>query len=299
VATQSELIADLEDFLDNLSANRGGSDHTVSAYRSDLLQAVEYFESKDFTKWLDLTDSVIFGYQATLGPPMATSTARRKMSSLRSLIKFLQKTRQGKIGNLPETGGYRRERALPKALSEVELRKLLESMDCTTPQGLRDRALFELIYGAGLRITEAISLRTEQIDREREAIVVTGKRGKTRWIPLPEQTLGWINLYLAESRPLLSKRTSPYIIVSNRGNQMNRSVAFLNLEKYQKLAGIGADVTPHILRHSYAVHLLRGGADLRAVQELLGHESIGTTQVYTQLELEQVISAHQKAHPRQ
>jgi integrase/recombinase XerD len=299
VATQSELIADLEDFLDNLSANRGGSDHTVSAYRSDLLQAIEYFESKDFTKWLDLTDSVIFGYQATLGPPMATSTARRKMSSLRSLIKFLQKTRQGKIGNLPETGGYRRERALPKALSEVELTKLLESMDCTTPQGLRDRALFELIYGAGLRITEAISLRTEQIDREREAIVVTGKRGKTRWIPLPEQTLVWINLYLAESRPLLSKRTSPYIIVSNRGNQMNRSVAFLNLEKYQKLAGIGADVTPHILRHSYAVHLLRGGADLRAVQELLGHESIGTTQVYTQLELEQVISAHQKAHPRQ
>lgn len=299
MATQSELIADLEDFLDNLSANRGGSDHTVSAYRSDLLQAVEYFESKDFTKWLDLTDSVIFGYQATLGPPMATSTARRKMSSLRSLIKFLQKTRQGKIGNLPETGGYRRERALPKALSEVELTKLLESMDCTTPQGLRDRALFELLYGAGLRITEAISLRTEQIDREREAIVVTGKRGKTRWIPLPEQTLVWINLYLAESRPLLSKRTSPYIIVSNRGNQMNRSVAFLNLEKYQKLAGIGADVTPHILRHSYAVHLLRGGADLRAVQELLGHESIGTTQVYTQLELEQVISAHQKAHPRQ
>jgi integrase/recombinase XerD len=299
VATQSELIADLEDFLDNLSANRGGSDHTVSAYRSDLLQAVEYFESKDFTKWLDLTDSVIFGYQATLGPPMATSTARRKMSSLRSLIKFLQKTRQGKIGNLPETGGYRWERALPKALSEVDLTKLLESMDCTTPQGLRDRALFELIYGAGLRITEAISLRTEQIDREREAIVVTGKRGKTRWIPLPDQTLIWINLYLAESRPLLSKRTSPYIIVSNRGNQMNRSVAFLNLEKYQKLAGIGADVTPHILRHSYAVHLLRGGADLRAVQELLGHESIGTTQVYTQLELEQVISAHQKAHPRQ
>ncbi len=299
MATQSELIADLEDFLDNLSANRGGSDHTVSAYRSDLLQAVEYFESKDFTKWLDLTDSVIFGYQATLGPPMATSTARRKMSSLRSLIKFLQKTRQGKIGNLPETGGYRWERALPKALSEVDLTKLLESMDCTTPQGLRDRALFELIYGAGLRITEAISLRTEQIDREREAIVVTGKRGKTRWIPLPEQTLIWINLYLAESRPLLSKRTSPYIIVSNRGNQMNRSVAFLNLEKYQKLAGIGADVTPHILRHSYAVHLLRGGADLRAVQELLGHESIGTTQVYTQLELEQVISAHQKAHPRQ
>ncbi len=298
MATQSELIADLEDFLDNLSANRGGSDHTVSAYRSDLLQAAEYFESKGFTKWLELTDSVIFGYQATLGPPMATSTARRKMSSLRSLIKFLQKTRQGKIGNLPETGGYRRERALPKALSEVELTKLLESMDCTTPEGLRDRALFELIYGAGLRITEAISLRTEQIDREREAIVVTGKRGKTRWIPLPEQTLFWINRYLAESRSLLSKRISPYLIVSNRGNQMNRSVAFLNLEKYQKLAGIGADVTPHILRHSYAVHLLRGGADLRAVQELLGHESIGTTQVYTQLELEQVISAHQKAHPR-
>jgi integrase/recombinase XerD len=299
VATQSELIADLEDFLDNLSANRGGSDHTVSAYRSDLLQAAEYFESKEFTKWLELTDSVIFCYQATLGPPMATSTARRKMSSLRSLIKFLQRSRQGKIGNLPETGGYRRERALPKALSEVDLTKLLESMDCTTPQGLRDRALFELIYGAGLRITEAISLRTEQIDREREAIVVTGKRGKTRWIPLPEQTLIWINRYLAESRPLLSKRTSPYMIVSNRGNQMNRSVAFLNLEKYQKLAGIGADVTPHILRHSYAVHLLRGGADLRAVQELLGHESIGTTQVYTQIELEQVISAHQKAHPRQ
>lgn len=298
MATQSELIEDIEDFLDNLSANRGGSDHTVSAYRSDLLQAADFFGSRGLTKWLELTDSGIFGFQATLGPPMATSTARRKMSSLRSLIKFLQKSKQGKIGNLPDTGGYRRERALPKALSEKELNALLESMDYTTAPGLRDRAMFELIYGAGLRVTEAISLRMEQIDRDREAIVVTGKRGKTRWIPLPEQTLNWINRYVLEARPQLAKRTSPYLILSNRGNQLNRSVAFMNLERYQKIAGIGADVTPHILRHSYAVHLLRGGADLRAVQELLGHESIGTTQVYTQLELEQVITAHQKAHPR-
>lgn len=156
----------------------------------------------------------------------------------------------------------------------------------------------ELIYGAGLRVSEAVGLRIEQLDLNSAALVVTGKRGKTRWVPLPRETVEWLEKWLRDGRPQVSKRPRAEVLLGARGGPLNRRVALEIIAQSAKKAGIEKTVSPHTLRHTYAVDLLKGGADLRAVQELLGHESITTTQIYTQLDREQLSVQHKKAHPR-
>lgn len=219
------------------------------------------------------------------------------MSALRSLLKFL-KRRGVVIGTeLPDTGGFKKPKLLPKALSLEQMMALLETPDLATPTGLRDRALMELIYGAGLRVSEAIELRLEALHLDTAAVTVTGKRGKTRWVPLPAETIAWIDRYTDTARPRLSKKPIALLLLSNRGLPLLRQTAYAILRRHATRAGL-EHVSPHTLRHSYAVHLLKGGADLRAVQELLGHESIATTQVYTQLDLDEVRRKYKAAHPR-
>ena len=164
--------------------------------------------------------------------------------------------------------------------------------------GLRDRVLMELIYGAGLRVSEAVGLRIEQLDLDSASLVVTGKRGKTRWIPLPRETVEWLDKWMTEGRPQVSKKPRAEVLLGARGGPLNRRVALEIIAQSAKKAGIEKAVSPHTLRHTYAVDLLKGGADLRAVQELLGHESITTTQIYTELDREQLALQHKKAHPR-
>lgn len=222
----------------------------------------------------------------------------RRTSSLRSFLKYLKKQGKGPSADLPSAGGIRRPKRLPKALSLEDLGRLLGSPDVSKPEGLRDRALMEMVYGAGLRVTEAVELRIEELDLDTAAFRVTGKRGKTRWLPLPRATLAWIERYLAEARPKLLKKPMAQVFVGTRGGRLSRQNAYMSLQKYAKAAGIEKKVSPHVLRHTYAVHLLQGGADLRAVQELLGHASISTTQVYTQLDLDEVKRKYRAAHPR-
>lgn len=292
------LNSAVEDFLDFLRVERGASSHTVAAYKRDLARAAGYFSGLALARWEDLQPTQVFRYQATLVPPMATATAQRRMSSLRSLLKFLKKTGRGPEGDLPGTGGFRKPKRLPKALAADVLGRLLDAPDVSHEGGLRDRALMELIYGAGLRVSEAVGLTIAELDLVEGAARVTGKRGKTRWCPLPEGSIGWLRMYLAEARPKLSKQPSGLFILSDRGRAMCRQTVYAKLARYAREAGISHKIGPHTLRHTYAVHLLHGGADLRAVQELLGHESIATTQVYTQLDLEQVRKAYESAHPR-
>ena len=293
-----DALADgIEEFLDHLRADRGASEHTIAAYRNDLGQAGKFFATLSVASWTDLDAPLMHRFQASLRPPMAVGTAQRRLSALRSLLKFLRR-RYGGSGELPSTGGYRKPKTLPKALSREDLERLLSAPDLSKPTGLRDRAMMELIYGAGLRVSEATQLEVSNYDAHEGALRVTGKRGKTRWVPLPEMTRQWLDRYIADARSSLAKRPSALVFLSDRGLPACRQTVYNRLARYAIEAGLEAHVSPHILRHTYAVHLLKGGADLRAVQELLGHESIATTQVYTQLDLAEVQRAYRKAHPR-
>ncbi len=285
-------------FLDFLLVERAASEHTVGAYRRDLVQCATLLRAWGVESWASLRHEHVLRYEATLGPPLARSSAQRKMSSLRSLLKFLKKRGVGPAMDLPSTGGFKKKKPLPKALPLERVEALLNAPDLATPTGLRDRTLLELIYGAGLRISEAVELPLSELDLEGGAVRVTGKRGKTRWVPLPGLTKAWIERYLADGRPRLLKEPSGLLILSDRGKPMRRQTAANRLGRYASLAGLPESVSPHTLRHSYAVHLLEGGADLRAVQELLGHESIATTQVYTQLDMREVQRKYRAAHPR-
>jgi len=288
----------VESFLDHLRVERGASDHTIAAYRNDLRQAATFMTGIGVTQWQDVCQEDTFRYQASLGASLAIATAQRRMSSLRSLLKYLKRRGAGPSGDLPSTGGFRKPRRLPKALPKDVLDALLNAPDMGTPQGIRDRALMELIYGAGLRVSEALTLSLGELDLREGALRVTGKRGKTRWCPLPAGTVGALRTYLESARGSLAKRPTGLVILSDRGVAMCRQVAYERLNHYARQVGIEERVGPHTLRHTYAVHLLKGGADLRAVQELLGHESIATTQVYTQLDMDEVRRAYDRAHPR-
>jgi integrase/recombinase XerD len=217
------------------------------------------------------------------------------------LLKFLKRNNAGPVADLPQTGGFRKPKLLPKALTEEKLNQLLSQPDISKPEGLRDRALLELVYGAGLRISECVELEMDGLSLDDETVRVTGKRGKTRIVPLPMSTVQWVRSYLTGARAELAKRSrraSARVFLSDHGAALLRQRAYTVLHEYSKQAGLPDGVSPHTLRHSYAVHLLKGGADLRAVQELLGHESVATTQIYTQLDLEEVRKKYESAHPR-
>ncbi|MCO5297935.1 MAG: tyrosine-type recombinase/integrase [Fimbriimonadaceae bacterium] len=292
------LTERVEWFLDHLRVELGASEHTIDAYRGDLYKAAAFFEALGVDAWGAVDPPLVRRYQTSLGPLLSVSTTQRRLSSLRSLLKFLKRRGEGPQGDLPSTGGLRRPKRLPKALGVEQLEALLGVPDVATERGLRDRALLELIYGAGLRVSEAVGLTLDAVDLLEGAVRVTGKRGKTRWVPLPEGTKLWVSRYVRDARPRLLKRPLGELVVSDRGRPMCRQVVHRLLQRAARRAGLPPGIGPHTLRHTYAVHLLKGGADLRAVQELLGHESIATTQVYTQLDLDEVRRKYLQAHPR-
>lgn len=248
-------------------------------------------------RWETAEPRHLASFEASLAGE-AKTTAMRRLSALRSLLKYLRRQGAELATDLPSTGGHKKAKTLPKALSYAQLSQMLDGPDLATPEGLRDRALMELIYGGGLRISEAVSLPRADLDLDTAAVRVIGKRGKVRVVPLPEATIAWIERYLQEARPLLTKAPSPLVLLSDTGKPLARQRAYTLLSRYAAGAGIDSAVGPHTLRHSYAVHLVQGGADLRAVQELLGHASISTTQVYTALDMAEVKQRYDKAHPR-
>jgi integrase/recombinase XerD len=224
------------------------------------------------------------------------------MSALRSFLKFLKRNNAGPSAPLPSGSGFRRAKRLPKALQVADTEALLDAIDPSTVSGLRDRTLLELLYGAGLRISEAVSLPMSAIDLDDRVIRVEGKRQKVRLIPIPSGTVIWLQKYLAIARPeLLAKCKGPLpgvVILADRGRPLLRQNAFKIVEQAASRAGLSSAPSPHTLRHTYAVHLLKGGADLRAVQELLGHASLATTQIYTELDTAEIRDRYKKAHPR-
>jgi len=296
--SRHSLGEEIEWFVDHLRVERGASEHTTLAYNSDLEKAAEFFHGLGLESWKAIDAQHLLRYESSLGPGIARTTAQRRMSALRSFLKFLKRNNVGPAADLPTTGGVRKAKTLPKALPLEQMQNLLGIPDLTKPNGIRDRALMELIYGAGLRVSEAVELEMSNLRLEERHVRVLGKRGKIRQVPLPTETVAWMNRYLSDARPHLAKRANARVFLSDRGLNLLRQTAYDILEKYAQRAGLPDGTSPHTLRHTYAVHLLKGGADLRAVQELLGHASIATTQVYTQLDMEEVREKYKKAHPR-
>ncbi len=291
------LDEDVANFLDHLRSARGASEHTIEAYRRDLTKASRVLREAQVERWEEAEPRHLALFESSLAHE-ARSTAMRRLSALRSLLKYLRRQGAELAADLPATGGHRKAKTLPKALSYAQLTTMLDGPDLTTPSGLRDRTLMELIYGGGLRISEAVALTRADLDLDLAAVRVLGKRGKVRVVPLPESTVAWLDRYLRESRPSLARGASPLVLLSDTGKPLARQRAYTVLARYAEGAGIAASVGPHTLRHTYAVHLVQGGADLRAVQELLGHASISTTQVYTALDMEEVRQRYDRAHPR-
>jgi integrase/recombinase XerD len=289
------------DVFDNfLSLEKGSSPRTREAYRRDIARLIEYAAIRGAVDPAALTGKLLrdFIYHLKdLG--LAPASIRRNVSAARTYFRFL--LGEGVLTRDPserlETP--KRWRSLPEVLTVAEVEKLLAAPSLDEPMAFRDRALLELAYGAGLRVSEWISLPVRDVALEEGLVRVFGKGNKERLVPIGRRAIGAVAIYTRELRPKLERGGGKGILFLNaRGTPLSRMGAWKILRHHVKQAGIVKRVTPHTLRHSFATHLLEGGADLRAVQEMLGHADISTTQIYTHVDREYLRSVHRQFHPR-
>ena len=287
-----------ESFLRTLTAERDLSPNTVAGYRSDLAQFAEW-AGRGGTHSLDQVDKkVIRRYIAWLSQNRyARRSIARKASAIRSLFQWA--VLHGLIDSSPTAGvaAPKLDRPLPKVLKSSDASRFVELPPIDDPTGVRDRALLELLYGSGLRVGEACGLDVDDLDTRHGAVTVTGKGRKQRRVPLTEPSVGALDDYLDLRATLLRESSTPALFLNARGTRLSpRSVRAI-VTRYATAEGMGR-LSPHALRHSFATHLLDGGADLRAVQELLGHENLATTQIYTHVSMERLKAVYEQSHPR-
>ena len=291
------------DFLSYLELERGLSRNTLNAYRTDLLQYGEFLAAHDFDA-LTARPADIGEFLAELAtgngkPPCSAATIHRKAACLRSFYKHLR--RDELIADDPTAvlSAPRRAKKLPQVLNYAEVQKLLASPRGDEPTAVRDRALLEVMYACGLRASETIGLELADIDLRQGFLRARGKGSKERIVPLGRKAIAAISVYLRGARPkLIGDRHEARLFVNFRGGPLSRQGLYKIVQRHARAAGLGGQMSPHTLRHSFATHLLAGGCDLRAVQEMLGHADISTTQMYTHLSGEQLRDVYFRAHPR-
>lgn len=289
----------IDEYLDSLWLEKGLSQHSRVAYRSDLEQLHHWLQdsgvSLEHAGREVLLDHLSWRLQAGY---QARSTARF-LSALRGFYRYL--LRQGRITEDPtlQVAMPKIGRPLPKSLSEADVEALLAAPDIAEPLGLRDRCMLEVLYACGLRVSELVSLTLEQLNPRQGVLRVFGKGSKERLVPLGEEALLWLERYLQEGRPLLLKGApSDVLFPSLRGEQMTRQTFWHRIKLHARAAMIQAPLSPHTLRHAFATHLLNHGADLRVVQMLLGHSDLSTTQIYTHVAKARLQALHAQHHPR-
>jgi integrase/recombinase XerD len=289
----------IETFLDNIWLADGLAENTVTAYRQDLEQWGRWLEEKQQASLLAADKSMVQAFLTTLQQDKV-STHIRKMASLRRFYRYLLSNQQITQDPTLEIDLPRRVRPIPKGLSEAEVEALLLTPDCTTSAGLRDKAMLELMYATGLRVSELIALRQDALYlTDGYVMVMQGKGGKQRLVPMGEEAIAWLTQYLQEARVLLVKHQVAEVFVNQRGEPMTRQGFWYLVKQYAVQAGIAKErLSPHVLRHAFATHLLNHGADLRVVQMLLGHADISTTQIYTHVAKARLKSLHHQHHPR-
>jgi integrase/recombinase XerD len=290
----------LERFADYLTLELGTSPRTLEAYQRDVARLAEYALSKRAAAPVDLTSRVLREFVYHLKDMgLAPASIRRNVSAIRTYFRFL--LADGTVARDPserlETP--KRWRTLPEVLTIEEISRLLAAPTLDDPLAFRDRAMLELAYGAGLRVSEWITLGVRDILLEQQLVRVFGKGSKERLVPIGRSAVGALAIYVRELRPRLEQGEGRGVLFLNaRGLPLTRMGAWKILRRYVDRAGITKHVSPHTLRHSFATHLLEGGADLRAVQEMLGHVDISTTQIYTHVDREYLRKVHRQYHPR-
>jgi len=289
----------IDRFLDALWLESGLSEHTVSAYRRDLEGMARYFYSQKKTL-LQIARVDVLSYLAHRVEAGASSrTTARLISTLRRFYRLELRDKRISIDPTVDVDSPRLGRYLPESMSEQQVEKLLQAPDASTAMGLRDRAMLELLYATGLRVTELVSLRLSMLDLQAGVIRVTGKGNKERLVPFGEEAIHHVDLYLKRGRTeIIGQKRSNAVFISRRGGAMSRQAFWQLIKRYKIMVGIDADVSPHTLRHAFATHLLNHGADLRTVQMLLGHSSLSTTQIYTHVARERLKNLHAEHHPR-
>jgi integrase/recombinase XerD len=289
----------VESFLDALWMERGLSDLTLAAYRADLIGFARWLTQRQ-VHLLAVDRARLLEYLASraLAGARPRSTARL-LSALRRFYRY--QVREGRLREDPTAlvESPKLGRPLPGALSEAEVEALLAAPEPSQPIGLRDRAMLELLYAAGLRVSELVGLRLDQLNPRQGVVRTFGKGSKERLVPVGDEALVWLERYQRSARPaLLAGRSSPHLFVTHLGERMTRQAFWYRIKHYARVAGISRKLSPHTLRHSFATHLLNHGADLRVVQLLLGHSDLSTTQIYTHVARHRLRELHTKHHPR-
>jgi integrase/recombinase XerD len=295
----AEQLGLIDRFLDAAWAERGLSRNTLAAYRYDLQLLAVHLRGRDVGIENARREDVLNFLAVQVRHGRSPRSLSRYLSGFRQFYQWL--LREGRLREDPTAmiESPKLGRGLPKALSETHVTALLEAPDIATTLGLRDRTMLELMYASGLRVSEMVSLDLNRINMNQGVVRILGKGGKERLVPLGEEAMDWLGRYLRESRPvLLGRADCAQVFVTARKAGLSRQAFWHAIRKHARAAGIEHDVSPHMLRHSFATHLLNHGADLRVVQLLLGHSDLSTTQIYTHIAREGLKRLHAKHHPR-
>jgi integrase/recombinase XerD len=292
------LASDIAQYLDHLAIERGLSGNTLSAYRLDLRKYSGYLESRAISDLVVVDSGVIADFLAQLRGQsgLSASSSARTLVAVRGLHRFLAREK-GLANPTKEVAIPRIAQRLPKAISLDDIERILANV-AQGERASRDLALLEFLYGVGARISEAVELNLADLDLLSELVRLRGKGGKERIVPIGSQAINAINAYLVRGRPALAKLPGTALFLNNRGGRLSRQSAWSIFKAAALKADLSTLITPHTLRHSFATHLLENGADIRVVQELLGHSSIATTQIYTLVTVERLREVYATAHPR-
>jgi len=295
------LSPSIDAFLSMILVEKGLAWNTIQAYGRDLAKLANYLQSHGISTWREVDATHVRSFVASLrAAGLNSRSIARHSVTVRQLLAFLQAEGQVKNGLLPSLSLPVAARKLPQVLSAEDVRKLLAQPNASKPLGARDKAMLELLYASGLRVSELVTLRTAQVNFQGDYLTVRGKGGKSRAVPFGRWARETLREYLDNVRRLLLKgKASVYLFTNRSGKPLSRQGFWKIIRSYALGAGIEKRVTPHTLRHSFATHLLEGGADLRAVQVMLGHADISTTQIYTHVDGARLKKVHREHHPRE
>ncbi len=292
------LAAAIDEFIDALWLEEGLSRNTLAAYRRDLTLYGRWLHARG-RALEDTTEADLHGYFAARHGQTKATSANRRLAAFKRYFRWALRERRIQVDPTLKLQSAKQPLRVPKTLTEAQVEALLAAPDTDTPLGLRDRAMLELMYASGLRVSELVTLKALHVGLAEHVVRVMGKGGKERLVPFGQLAGDWLRRYLADSRPaILDGQQTEDLFVTARGHGMTRAMFWVLVRKYARAAGVTAPLSPHTLRHAFATHLLNHGADLRAVQMLLGHANITTTTIYTHVARERLKQLHAAHHPR-